>query len=86
MQKSLTELTALPHEDLIQFVDRIGGPLLVTQDDEPRLVVQPLANFEAMVRRLRFLEAEKKLRGSVCSSTKQRLDRGGAKIIPFRRD
>jgi prevent-host-death family protein len=55
MQKALNDLAALPEAELAQLVER--EPLLVTQNGEPRFVAQSLDSFEAMVRRLRQLEA-----------------------------
>lgn len=85
MQKSLAELTALDHEEIIQLVNRIGAPLLVTQDEEPRLVLQPVEDFELMVRRLRFLEAETGRCRSSSLCMEMQVARGAARIIPFRR-
>jgi hypothetical protein len=59
MQKSLSDLISLPHDELTELIDRLGEPLLVTQDGEPKFVAQSLNGFEAMVRRLRLLEAER---------------------------
>lgn len=64
----------------------LTDPPYVTQDEEPRLVVQPLENFEAMVRRLRFLEGEKGACRSAPSSSEPQVQRSLAKVIPFRRD
>lgn len=55
MQKPLSELISLPEADLIRLVER--EPLLVTQNGEPHFVAQSLTAYEAMVRRLRELEA-----------------------------
>lgn len=55
MQKALSELACLPEADLVQLFER--EPLLVTHNGEPQFVGQSLKSFEAMVRRLRQLEA-----------------------------
>lgn len=55
MQKALTELVSLPHSELIRLFER--EPLLVTQNGEPQFVAQSLDAFDAMVRRIRQLEA-----------------------------
>ena len=54
MLKSLTDFRALPEAELAELID--GGPILITQDDEPRFVAQSIADFEKMVHRLRRLE------------------------------
>ncbi len=58
MQKALSELLTIPEPELVQLVER--GPLLITQDGEPRFIAQSLDSFESMVRRLRQLEAPSK--------------------------
>jgi len=55
MLKSLSEFQSLSETDLARIVE--DGPLLVTQDEEPRFVAQSIDAFEAMVRRLRELES-----------------------------
>jgi hypothetical protein len=55
MQKSLAEFLSLPESELIRLVAE--GPLLITQDHEPRFVAQSIDAFESMVRRLRELES-----------------------------
>ncbi len=54
MQKALSELSALPEDELVQVFK--SEPVLVTHNGEPRFVAQSLESFEAMVRRLRELE------------------------------
>ena len=56
MQKSLSELTSLPPDELSRLIDQLNEPLLVTNDGEPQFVAQSLTAFETMVRRLRLLE------------------------------
>jgi PHD/YefM family antitoxin component YafN of YafNO toxin-antitoxin module len=73
MQKSISEFVSLPEAELTRIIDH--GPVLVTQDDEPRFVAQSIDAFEQMVRRLRELEAVSKRRSTIRS----------AQIIPFRR-
>ena len=58
MQKALSELSCLPEAELVRLVER--EPLLVTQNGEPHFVAQSLDSFEAMVRRIRQLEANSK--------------------------
>jgi len=55
MQKSLSELASLPESELSRLV--ASEPLLVTANGEPSFVAQSLDSFEAMVRRIRKLEA-----------------------------
>lgn len=55
MQKALSELLTLPEAELVRLFEH--DPVLVTQDGEPKFVAQSLDSFEAMVRRLRQLEA-----------------------------
>jgi PHD/YefM family antitoxin component YafN of YafNO toxin-antitoxin module len=57
MQKALSDLASLPETELVRIFDR--EPLLVTSNGEPRFVAQSLESFEAMIRRLRQLEAER---------------------------
>ena len=59
MQKSLSELSALPEQELSELIDGMRQPLLVTQNGEPRFVAQSLDEFDSMVRRIRALEAER---------------------------
>jgi hypothetical protein len=73
MQKSLSEFVSLPEAELARIIER--GPLLVTQDEEPRFVAQSIDAFEQMVRRLRELE----------SVSARRRDLHAAQVIPFRR-
>ena len=60
MQKSLSELVSLSNDELSGLIAGINLPLRVTQHGEPQFVAQSLPAFEEMVRRLRFLEAERK--------------------------
>lgn len=69
MLKSLSEFQALSGSELTQIVE--GGPILITDDEEPRFVAQSVEDFEAMVRRLRNLEQ--------VSIRRSRL-----RVIPFR--
>jgi hypothetical protein len=62
MLKSLSEFRSLGDTELAEIVGK--GPLLVTQDEEPRFVAQSIDAFEAMVRRLRELEFAAKCRSS----------------------
>jgi PHD/YefM family antitoxin component YafN of YafNO toxin-antitoxin module len=54
MLKSLSEFQALTTSELTRIVE--DGPILITDDEEPRFVAQSVEDFEAMVRRLRNLE------------------------------
>jgi prevent-host-death family protein len=54
MLKSLSEFQALSGEELDRVVEH--GPILITDEEEPRFVAQSIEDFEAMVRRLRSLE------------------------------
>jgi PHD/YefM family antitoxin component YafN of YafNO toxin-antitoxin module len=63
MLKSLSEFQSLSETDLVRIVQH--GPLLVTQDEEPRFVAQSIDAFEAMVRRLRELESATKKREAI---------------------
>ena len=63
MLKSLSEFQSLSEIDLVRIVEH--GPLLVTQDEEPRFVAQSIDAFETMVRRLRELEAGTKHRAVI---------------------
>ena len=55
MLKSLADFRTLPEAELAELMD--GGPILITQDDEPKFVAQSVGDFEEMVQRLRKLEA-----------------------------
>lgn len=55
MQKSLREFVSLPEAEQVRMIER--GPVLLTQNEEPKFVAQPIDQFEAMVRRLRELES-----------------------------
>ena len=83
MQKSLSDLTSLSHDELSRFFDRMNELLLVTQNGEPQFVAQSLPDFEAMIRRLRILEAER----SSCADASVGKTAGAhkGKIIPFSR-
>lgn len=72
MQKSLSEFVSLPEAELARIIEH--GPLLVTQDEEPRFVAQSIDAFERMVRRLRELESVSKRRSAL----------GSAQVVPFR--
>ena len=54
MLKSLSEFQALTGGELSQITEH--GPVLITDQEEPRFVAQSIDDFEAMVRRLRSLE------------------------------
>lgn len=56
MQRTLSELSLLPENEVRQIVEK--EPLLVTQNGEPQFVAQSLDAFDAMVGRLRQLEAQ----------------------------
>jgi hypothetical protein len=71
MQKSLFEFVSLPEAELIRTLE--NGPLLLTQNEEPRFVAQPIDQFETMVRRLRTLE----------SLQQQKRERQLARVIPL---
>ena len=71
MQKSIVEFLSLAPADVIQLLG--NGPLLVTQDEEPRFVAQSVEAFETMVRRLRELE-----------SSNRRDSSRRARVIPIR--
>ena len=58
MLKSLSEFQNLSEADLVRAIE--CGPLVVTQNEEPRFVTQTIDAFEAMVRRLRELESSKR--------------------------
>jgi prevent-host-death family protein len=60
MQKSLSELSALPEDELSSLIDGAGQPVLVTQNGEPRFVAQSLDDFDLMMRKLRALETAAK--------------------------
>ena len=62
MLKSLSDFQSLSHAELAEIVGK--GPLLVTQDEEPRFVAQSVDAFETMVRRLREFELAAKRRSS----------------------
>lgn len=79
MKMQLADLAALPEPSLSALATALGEPVLLTHGDEPRLVLQPIESFEAMVRRLRFLEARA---ASVESDTPPR---ARSNVIPFRR-
>lgn len=57
MHKTIFEFVSLPEAELVRMLE--DGPLLLTQNDEPRIVAQSIDDYEAMVRRLRALEANK---------------------------
>ena len=85
MQKSLSELAALPSGELSRFLDALDQPLLVvTADGEPQFVAQSLVTFEATARRLRRLEEEQARKPNRhTTSPDNRITTG--KIIPFPR-
>jgi hypothetical protein len=58
MLKSLSEFQSLDESELAEIVGK--GPLLVTQNEEPRFVAQSIDAFETMVRRLREFELANK--------------------------
>jgi len=80
MQKSLSELSALSQHELSAFIDGLEMPLLVTDQGEPRFVIQRLEAFENGVRRLRALEA---LHRTLASETERCSSRG--KLFSLRR-
>jgi len=78
MQRSLAQLTSLSPKELASFAADVGEPFLITDNDgEPRLVAQTMDAFEAMVRRLRALEAR-------VPSTPQ-APTTGCVVVPLRR-
>ena len=85
MQRTISELTSLSGDELSTLIDRLGEPLLVTQDGEPQFVAQSLTAFESMVRRLRLLEAERRDRAEskLKAFSTDRLARRG-QVIPIR--
>ena len=86
MQKSLSELTALPPGELSTLLDHLNEPLLVTHNGEPKFVAQSLTVFEAMVRRLRLLEQKNHTPGSAThfGGPKQTIA-SATNVIPIRR-
>jgi len=54
MLKSLSEFQALSGSELSQMVEH--GPVLITDQEEPKFVAQAVEDFEALVRRLRNWE------------------------------
>lgn len=72
MLKSLPEFQSLPGAELVRMIE--SGPVLVTQNEEPRFVAQSVEAFEEMVRRLRELESTGRRRDAIRR----------AKIIPLR--
>ena len=60
MLKSLSEFRRLSDAELIRAIE--CGPLVLTENEEPRFVTQTIDSFEAMVRRLRELESSSKKR------------------------
>jgi hypothetical protein len=79
MKMQLAHLAALPEPRLSALATELGEPVLLTHGDEPRLVLQPIESFEAMVRRLRLLEA------LAASVENQRMTRARPNVIPLRR-
>lgn len=79
MKMQLADLAALPEPTLSALATDLGEPILLTHRDEPRLVLQPIESFEAMVRRLRLLEARA---GFIQGDTPTRAQ---SNVIPFRR-
>jgi PHD/YefM family antitoxin component YafN of YafNO toxin-antitoxin module len=77
MQKALSELSALSGDQLLEL---LVEPLLVTRHGEPSFVAQSLDSYEAMVRRIRTLEAGTR---QSCSAISNSLSRPG-KVIPLR--
>ena len=60
VQKSLSEIVSLPEEEVLHLIADRNEPLLVTHEGEPRFVAQSLDAYEALIRRLRALEAERR--------------------------
>jgi len=79
MKMQLADLAALPEPTLSALATGLGEPVLVTHGDEPRLVLQPIESFEAMVRRLRILEAR------VALTENDMPTRSRSNVVPFRR-
>jgi hypothetical protein len=73
VQKSLSEIVALPEEEVLHLIAGRNEPVLVTHEGEPRFIAQSLEAYETLVRRLRILEAE------------SRKPRRTGIVIPFRR-
>jgi PHD/YefM family antitoxin component YafN of YafNO toxin-antitoxin module len=63
MLKSLSEFQTLTGNELSRIVEH--GPVLITDQEEPRFVAQSIEAFEAMVRRLRSLEQSSTRRQSL---------------------
>ena len=73
VQKSLSEIVSLPEEEVLHLIADREEPVLVTHEGEPRFVAQSLDAYEALIRRLRTLEAERRRPARMC------------RVIPFRR-
>jgi hypothetical protein len=69
MLKSLSEFQTLTGGELSRITE--DGPVLITDQEEPRFVAQSVEDFEGMVRRLRRFEQ---------TSTRRR----ELKVVPFR--
>lgn len=57
MKMQLADLAALPEPSLSALATALDEPVLLTLGDDPKFVLQPIESFEAMVKRLRHLEA-----------------------------
>lgn len=79
MKMQLADLALLPEPSLSALARGLGEPVLLTHEDEPRLVLQPIESFEAMVRRLRVLEAH------AASLKRDTAAHQFSNVIPFRR-
>ena len=63
MLRSLSEFQSLTGTELDRIFEH--GPILITDEEEPRFVAQSIEDFEAMVRRLRNLEQASIRRGKL---------------------
>jgi PHD/YefM family antitoxin component YafN of YafNO toxin-antitoxin module len=66
MLKSLPEFQTLTGTELSRIVEH--GPVLITDQEQPKFVAQSVEAFETMVRRLRNLEQSSKRRQSIRSA------------------
>jgi PHD/YefM family antitoxin component YafN of YafNO toxin-antitoxin module len=84
MQRSLSELSALPRDQLLALFNESGEPILVTENGELRFVAIAPDHFDSMVRRLRLLEPKRSNRA--ISAMSDPIDRNGkkGKVIPLR--
>ncbi len=76
MLKSLSEIAALPEDELLSMLSERREPVLITHNGEPRFVAQTVEQYETLIRKLRQLEAKTKPHSPA---------KPLAKILPFRR-